>query len=198
MNDSFEPSYPKLRLIDAAPVVYEGMRYLMLRDPYRLVENSLIIPEPVIPLLGLIDGTRSPSALRGALAVRFGLFLAQARIDAFLQTLDDALLLDNERSRRAMEEARAEFRALPFRPPANAGTVYPEQPEELTVSLQAYIDALEGPPHRPNGAVRGIVSPHIDYERGGPVYAQVWSQAAEAVREADLAIIFGTDHFSEG
>ena len=30
------------------------------------------------------------------------------------------------------------------------------------------------------------------------MYAQVWNQAAESVRSADLAIIFGTDHFSEG
>lgn len=48
------------------------------------------------------------------------------------------------------------------------------------------------------GRVRGIISPHIDYDRGGPIYAQVWSRAAASVRDADLAIIFGTDHFSEG
>lgn len=40
----------------------------------------------------------------------------------------------------------------------------------------------------------GLVSPHIDYRRGGPIYAGVWGRAADALRAADLAIIFGTDH----
>jgi AmmeMemoRadiSam system protein B len=39
-----------------------------------------------------------------------------------------------------------------------------------------------------------LVSPHIDYERGGPVYAQVWGRAAQAVREAEVVVILGTDH----
>jgi AmmeMemoRadiSam system protein B len=39
-----------------------------------------------------------------------------------------------------------------------------------------------------------VVSPHIDYARGGPVYKSVWGAAETAVRNADLAIIFGTDH----
>jgi len=40
----------------------------------------------------------------------------------------------------------------------------------------------------------GLISPHIDYQRGGPVYAGVWERAAGAVQAADLVIIFGTDH----
>jgi AmmeMemoRadiSam system protein B len=40
-----------------------------------------------------------------------------------------------------------------------------------------------------------LLSPHIDYPRGGLVYAQVWERAAQAVQEADLVIIFGTDHY---
>jgi AmmeMemoRadiSam system protein B len=39
-----------------------------------------------------------------------------------------------------------------------------------------------------------LLSPHIDYPRGGPVYAQVWKRAEQAVREADLVVLFGTDH----
>ncbi|MCA9928871.1 MAG: AmmeMemoRadiSam system protein B, partial [Anaerolineales bacterium] len=36
--------------------------------------------------------------------------------------------------------------------------------------------------------------PHIDYQRGGPVYAKVWQRAKTAVLDADLILIFGTDH----
>ncbi|MBN2003270.1 MAG: AmmeMemoRadiSam system protein B, partial [Anaerolineae bacterium] len=41
----------------------------------------------------------------------------------------------------------------------------------------------------------GLVSPHIDYARGGAVYARVWKCAEEAVRAADLAILLGTNHY---
>jgi AmmeMemoRadiSam system protein B len=40
-----------------------------------------------------------------------------------------------------------------------------------------------------------LLSPHIDYLRGGEVYAQVWSQAADAICQADLIVLFGTDHY---
>jgi len=197
MTDA-ETSKPKLRLIDTSPITYEGENYLLLRDPLELTEQTLLIPQPVIPLLALCDGTRTPATLRAALAIRYGLFLAPRRIQQLLDTLDEALLLDNERSQAARLAARDAFRQAAFRLPASAGQSYPDQPEELAETLQGYIDALNGTGQPLNGSVRGIISPHIDYERGGPVYAQVWSQAAESVRDADLAIIFGTDHFSEG
>lgn len=202
----FHVSLPKLRLIDTTPIQYEGASYLLLRDPLGLSENTLLVPQPMIPLLALSDGTRSPSTLRAALAIRYGLFLTPQRIEEFLHALDDALLLENERARQARRIAQDEFRQAAFRQPASAGASYPADPQELTEYLHSYLSKVnghtseDGAPSGQNGrsALRGIISPHIDYERGGTVYAQVWSQAAEAVQKADLAIIFGTDHFSEG
>lgn len=45
---------------------------------------------------------------------------------------------------------------------------------------------------------RGLISPHIDYPRGGPLYAAVWRQAEEMVRSADLVVLLGTDHYGAG
>ncbi len=192
-----ETDTPKLRLIDAQAIEYEGATYLYLRDPLELTEKNLLVPQPMVPLLALCDGTRNRASLRGAMALRYGVFLSPERIDELVDALDDALLLENERSAQARLEAQKQFRAAPFRPPASAGHAYPEDPEELKATLQNYYEGLNGSV-QPVGGVRGIVSPHIDYQRGGPVYAQVWGASAGAVREADLAIIFGTDHFSEG
>jgi len=44
---------------------------------------------------------------------------------------------------------------------------------------------------------RGLVCPHIDYARGGPVYARVWKRAAEMVEAAELVVLLGTDHYGE-
>jgi AmmeMemoRadiSam system protein B len=59
--------------------------------------------------------------------------------------------------------------------------------------LQTYLDQVNGVSPAPVGST-GIISPHIDYQRGGETYARVWASAADAVREAELVIIFGTDH----
>lgn len=196
---SFSPTEKlKLRLLDAKPIQYEGMQYLFLRDPLELTQNTLMIPEPMIPALALSDGTRSLAGIRGALALRYGLMISLERLEEFFTRLDDAYLLENERAQAAIEQARRDFSKAAFRPAANAGLSYPNDPGELAEFIKGFFDRLDGAQPALNGTVRGIVSPHIDYERGGPVYAQVWGSAAESVREAELAIIFGTDHFSEG
>ena len=193
-------SAPKLRMVDAQPVNYEGATYLLLRDPLALTDQTLLAPQPYVPLLALMDGSRNIGTLRAAAALRYGLFLPHERITEFVNALDQALLLENERSWQARREARDQFREEPFRAPASAGQSYPEGAVELSAYLQGFIDAelAENPIPDLDGSVRGVVSPHIDYDRGGPVYARVWSAAAQSAREANLAIIFGTDHFSEG
>ena len=42
--------------------------------------------------------------------------------------------------------------------------------------------------------VTGVVSPHIDYERGWQTYAQLWGRCSGALDDVELAIILGTDH----
>lgn len=48
--------------------------------------------------------------------------------------------------------------------------------------------------HRPASRAAGVLSPHIDYHRGGPVYAVTWQPTLEAVASAEVVVIFGTDH----
>ena len=61
--------------------------------------------------------------------------------------------------------------------------------------LKSYLEKLETNP-KPK-SIRGLVSPHIDYARGGHVYAQVWARASQVIQEADLVVILGSDHFGE-
>jgi AmmeMemoRadiSam system protein B len=154
----------------------------------------VVVPRMLGPLLALCDGTRESSAIRAAAAIRFGLPVAQSTVDQLLEALDDAVLLDNERYQQEHARVLEDYRAAPFRPPSVAGGSYPGDPDKLRAMLRGYLDDVAAGDDGPTGG-RGLVSPHIDYARGGPVYARVWKRAAEAVKQADLAVIFGTDHF---
>lgn len=188
---------PKLRAIEARLVQQGGQPAIMLRDPLQLSGRAIFLPPQLAPLLELCDGTRDESALRAALAVRAGIRLTPTALEHILAQLDDALLLDNKRFAQAYAAALQEFRAAPCRPPSLAGINYPARGEELSAMLREYMNSAPDPgQQRDARPIRGLVSPHIDYQRGGPVYAQVWSRVAEAIRETEIAIVFGTDHIS--
>lgn len=192
--------HPALRLrtpIDARPIIHGNRRYTLLRDPLGLTTKTLLIPEALTPALGLLDGTRDAATLRGSLAVRFGLLLPASEIENLLQSLDDALLLDNERFTTVYRQALQAYRQAPARPLSCAPHVYPTEPERLHNLLEGFRSIATQNNGTSNAVqpVRGLLSPHIDYARGGPVYAQVWEAAREAAQQAELVVIFGTDHF---
>lgn len=181
--------HPKLRAVEAHLVQHGSQPAILLRDPLRLSDQAVFLRPQLALLLELCDGTRDESELRAALAVRAGLRLTPAALEQILVQLDDALLLDNERFAQAYAAALQEFRTAPSRPPGLAGLNYPADPDALRDTLQSYIDSAPDTGRQTDDRpIRGLISPHIDYRRGGPVYAQVWDRAAEAVCEAEIAI----------
>ena len=134
------------------------------------------------------------SELRSALIVRYQLLVGEDVLDRLINVCDEAFLLDNEHYREACDHRLVEYRQAAFRRPALAGQSYPADPQELRELLDGYLAGAEYIQTDGAGGV-GLLSPHIDYERGGPVYAAVWKRAAEMARQADLAIMLGTDHY---
>lgn len=187
-----EARLPKLRSIDVQTVVHNGRRMLVLRDPLRLSQQTVALPQELAPLLSLCDGTRDVSALRAALMVRFGMQVGLSVLQEIVTALDEALLLEGPRFEAAYEEALQAYRTAPCRPPALAGTSYPADPQELRLLLRGYLDVADVTLLSEGG--RGLISPHIDFARGGPVYARVWKRATRMVQEARRVILFGTDH----
>ena len=185
---------PKVRPLISEWVQANGDLRLALRDPDELIEGTVFVSPALAPVLELCDGTHSLAGIQAALTIRYGLSLPTATLESLIQQLDDALLLESERVQAARHSALAAYRNAPFRPPALAGASYPADPDALTTMLDGFISAVEHNSHPEQSAIRGILSPHIDYERGGPVYAHTWQHAQAAVREADVVVIFGTDH----
>jgi AmmeMemoRadiSam system protein B len=189
---------PKLRGLEVHVVDQSGQQGVLLRDPLRVSERAIFLPMALSPLLELCDGTRDEAGLRASLAVRAGVQIGPTTMEQVLRQLDEALLLDNDRFAEAYAAALRDFRAATLRRPVLAGQSYPADPEALEAALRSYVteafETVQTPDVVGGGEARGLISPHIDYERGGPIYAGVWQRVQEAIKDVELVIILGTDH----
>lgn len=194
-RDPLVPNMPKLRALDLRWVAQGGQRYVHLRDPLGLNGQELLVPATLVPFLSLCDGTRDLPSLRTASILLHGFAPSPVEIERIIGRLDDALLLEGPRFEEATRGALDDYRNASFRTPALAGPGYPDQPAELEKTLDGYL--AQAPGHNESskkGTVVGLLSPHIDYDRGHRVYAQTWGQVGDAIRECDLVIVLGTDH----
>ena len=190
--------YPKLRPLNLRWIQWEGKEALVLQDPLRMAENSLVVPRPLTPFFALLDGLRNAEEIAAGFLLRTGVSVPADQVASFVQALDDALLLENQRFFASRQEALEKYRSGPFRTPALAPGGYSNDPEELRRTFDEYcrdaqVDDTQDGSQVIDGVV-GLISPHIDYARGWKTYARVWQPARKAVEEAELVILLGTDH----
>jgi MEMO1 family protein len=193
MTPSPSASYPRLRPIDVRHTIHGGVPSYLLRDPLRLTEQCVIVAQQLGPALLLCDGATHRDVMRAELRARFGLRIGEDVLDDLLAALDKALLLENERFGAARARAVEQFRARPCRPALLADQVYPGEARKLGAMLDGYLAAADDVAPVTEG--RGIFSPHIDYARGGHIYARAWRRAEGLARAAELVVILGTDHY---
>jgi len=189
---------PKLRHVQVGSGQQQGQQVLVLSDPWGLSDCAVILPANLAPVLERCDGTCDIATLRTVLELRTGLRVGPDYLEKMFIALDKALMIDNEHFAQVYREAVNNFRTAPSRPPTMADRVYPANPELLEQVLYGYFDGLlpDASDMTKAAEVRGLVSPHIDYQRGGIVYAGVWRRAAQAAGAAEVAIILGTNHFN--
>lgn len=86
---------------------------------------------------------------------------------------------------------------LAVRPPALAGRSYERLEPALRNQLARYFVDPDGsgplPPPRPHGRLRGVLSPHIDFQRGGPTYTWAYRELLEK-SNAEVFVILGVAH----
>jgi MEMO1 family protein len=184
-------SYPRLRPLDFQPVYHQGQSLWLLRDPLQLTQQQLVFPPALAVMLPFMDGQHNLETIHQRLCEQVGEQVDFGVVMEAVAALDEAGLLENGRSTQLKADLLAAYRNLAYRPPALADLSYPADPNKLTALFDSFGGAE---PAQLGWAGQAIVSPHIDYERGGPVYAQIWREANTAVADADIILIFGTDH----
>ena len=186
---------PRLRAVEPRRVQYQGQPFIHLHDPLGIAERTILLPEGMAPLLALADGTRDEAGMQASLLLRTGVHVSQEQIRELIQGLDEACLLDNDTYEAAVVAALARYREAESRPTSHAGAVYPDSRSKLAAALRDYEGRAPAAEPLPAPVrVTGVVSPHIDYERGWKTYAQLWARCAGALDDVELAVILGTDH----
>lgn len=164
---------------------------LLLQDRLGMMPGPMVAPPAVAILLSLCDGTRDIEALTEGYRTSTGEPVTVNDVQTIINQLDEALVFQSARFVAAQQKLIDDFRAQPCREPFHAGTVYPPARDALEIKLGTF---LPGNPPAGDKSIRGIISPHIDYNRGGPVYGKTWEPAVASARAADAVVIFGTDH----
>ena len=190
---------PRLRAgVDVAAVGAEhGEDLICLFDRQDPTAGQVVMTRAGLFLASLLDGSRTASGVRAAFALRSGSALRRSDLEAFVEQLDRANLLESARFRERQRRIAEAFRRSATRPAVHAGGAYPGEP----AALRAFLDAsytLPGGPGCPPGPVthpsrRALIAPHIDLHRGRHSYAWGYRALAESV-PADLYVLLGTCH----
>ena len=177
----------------------------MLKDPRRFSEESLLVPVSLGPYLQNIDGTNTVQEIIEAASSTGEQPIPVAILGDLLGRLDQMFLLENGAYTDEMQKRLDEYRRAPARKAALAELAYPGDRDDL----RAHLDGMAFPymlgandgqlaGQRPSGELKAVVSPHIDFERGGDSYAMIWEQVRADLREVELFVVFGTDHAGDG
>jgi len=189
--------YPKLRSIDVFPCESSGKKLIGLRDPSRLDDKVIVVSYPIFFVMSLFDGRHSLLDIKTEYMRKFGEILYAERLEEIINYLDDHYLLENERFESYRRKLEEEFRTNPLRKAVFAGTGYDADPQKLTKQIDGFFTAPGGPGN-PRSAetgepLKGLVAPHIDFQRGGTCYAWPYKTLLE-LSPPDLFIILGTVH----
>lgn len=181
--------HPLFRNIMAAPTDSAGKRMIAIYDPENYSDQSFLVSPTAFYLITLMDGVRSIGQIGEEFFKISGQQVEEHELRGLVKSLDDALLLDNERFRSRKEKARKEFMESPSRPSAFAGKSYPADGVELAKALDA---SLAGEPVTDPALLKAIVVPHIDFRVGGDLMGAGWREAA--VSGAQIYVILGVGH----
>jgi len=189
--------YPKLRSINIFPVQSSGQTVLCLQDPQNISEKALFLSPPLYFIVSLFDGQHSILDIQAEYMRRFRDFLYTEKIREIISQLDVALFLEGERFQEALGQKEEEFKRASCREAVFSGKSYEADPDRLRAQLEGYFTRTDGPgslgEKKGKNGLKGVIVPHIDFQRGGLCYAfghrEIWER-----NSSDCFIIFGTSH----
>lgn len=189
---------PKLRPLSARRVDHEGQALVALEDPLGVASGPVMIPMDGFHwVVRHFDGTRELKEIQADVLRQTGHLIPSADMETLVAQLDRAMILDGP----TFQAFHQEYRGTYTRPAALAGRSYAATEKALKAQLGHYFAHENGAglsddnaSHAdPAKSLRGILSPHIDFGRGGPVYTWPYKDLARRC-DAEIFVILGVAH----
>jgi AmmeMemoRadiSam system protein B len=188
---------PRLRPIRARRLEFGGQPFVSLEDPLGIAADPVLVPlDGYHGIVCHFDGRTTLAEIQARAHRLTGRLVPLTQIQGLIDRLDRALLLDGPRFAAYSDGYRTEA----VRPPAFAGRSYAGTDHVLRAQLaQHFADPRgaglpDGHAAASNGRrLRGILSPHIDYQRGGPTYTWAYRELIER-SNASVFVILGVAH----
>jgi len=149
---------------------------LLIRDPYRYTDLTLIIPPVLVQCLQCFDGEQTELDVKALLARITGELEVSDLAAHLIDTLSNSGFLQNEAFEQVKDAREREFAAAPKREPVHAGSAYPETLDPLRATLDRYMGERPGVA-RSDGLV-GIAAPHVSPEGGWQSYRAAYGMMA--------------------
>jgi len=189
--------HPRLRPAEAFPVQLNGQDLICIRDPEGLSEQPVFLGRAFFFLVSRMDGKHDLRDIQADYLRATGEILPMETLENLVTQLDEQHYLDGASFENFRQELVEAFSASKSRPARHAGSAYAGSADELESQIESHFGDPEGPGTRTppdySKPVRGLIAPHIDFERGGPTYAHAY-RALAGHPVADTYIILGTCH----
>ena len=181
---------PRLRWIEAHPIVQDGKEAILLNDREGIAAHSLVVSREVAFMISLMDGTRSVRDIQADFMRASGELVHTEKIEELVNALDGYFYLLSEKYIDHHAALKEEYRRLAKRPAFLAGKSYAADRMELLSFLDDMFGTDDG--CFPSGEIMGVVSPHIDYARGAGVYRKTYKYLRSCKKP--VVVILGTCH----
>ena len=129
-----------------------------------------------------MDGKHTLRDIQADFLRATGEILPLEDLEKIINQLDEQHYLESPNFKRFYQDIVQDFCSAPSRPAYHAGTAYQATAQSLISQIQSYFAHAEGPGIEltplSDSPLRGLISPHIDFARGGPTYAHAYAALA--------------------
>lgn len=188
---------PKLRLdLEFLPSPLPDRPGLVIRDPYRYSDHTLIVPPLLARCLQLLDGAHTELDLRELLVRLTGRLDIGDTIEQATAALSEAGFLETPSFHALRARRRRDFTGAPLRSAAHAGGGYPADGAELRDTISGWMrdSAPLTTPGGSPGHLVAIAAPHVTPSGAPATYATAY-RALPGDAGSRTFVVLGTSHY---
>ena len=187
---------PRLRQdLEVMPSPVPEQPGLMIRDPFRFSDQTLIVPPLLARCLVCFDGQKTEADLRERLTLLTGELAVSGPAGHLIEALGEAGFLEDDVFAEMKSKREQAFRSAPQRSAVHAGGGYPAERQPLREALDRSIGGAT-PARAAGRSLRGIAAPHVSPEGGYPSYGAAYGALPTDDGLGDRTfVILGTSHY---